>query len=101
LEWLDPMDLRNSEAILFIPMDFVPGGSHGTVGRSGATSQADEVEGWRVMGGGGMQTATRPQAKQTWMSLLSTSTTPLYRGGIPPFPHVGSRQSLCNISQSL
>jgi hypothetical protein len=52
LEWLDPMELRNSEAILFHPMDFVPRGSHGTVGRSGATSQADEVEGWRGMGGG-------------------------------------------------
>jgi hypothetical protein len=52
LEWLHPMELRNSEAILFHPRDLGPGGSHGAVGRSGATSQADEVQGWRGMVGG-------------------------------------------------
>ena len=51
LECLHPMEVRNSEEILFHPRDFGPGGSHGAEGRSGATSQADEVQGWREMGG--------------------------------------------------
>ena len=51
------MALRNSDAILFHPRDFGPGGSHGAEGRIGATSQADEVQGWRGMGGG-MHTAS-------------------------------------------
>ena len=46
------MALRNSEAILFHRRDFGPGGSHGAEGRSGATSQADEMQGCRGMGGG-------------------------------------------------
>ena len=46
------MELRNSEAILFHPMDFEPGRSHGAVGRREAKRQADEVQGWRGMGGG-------------------------------------------------
>ena len=46
------MELRNSEAILFQPMDFEPGRSHGAVGRREAKRQADEVQGWRGMGGG-------------------------------------------------
>ena len=46
------MALRDSDAILFHPRDFGPGGSHGAEGRIGATSQADEVQGWRGMGGG-------------------------------------------------
>ena len=29
LEWLHPMAQRNSEAVLFHPRDFGPGGSHG------------------------------------------------------------------------
>ena len=33
LEWLHPMALLNSEAILFHPGDFGPGGSHGAKGR--------------------------------------------------------------------
>jgi hypothetical protein len=45
------MELRSSEAILFYPRGFGPGGSHGAVARSGAKSQADEVQGWRGMGG--------------------------------------------------
>ena len=65
------MELRNFEAILFHPMDFEPGRFHGAVGRKEAKRQADEVQGWRGMGGG-MYTATRPRAKQTWMSLLNT-----------------------------
>ena len=52
LEWLQPVALRNSEAILFHPRDFGPGAFHGAEGRSGATSQADQVQGWRGMGGG-------------------------------------------------
>ena len=52
LEWLLPVEFRNSEAILFHPKGFGPGGSHGAVGRSGATSQADEEQGWTGMGGG-------------------------------------------------
>ena len=52
LEWLHALALRHSEAILFHPRDFGPGGSHGAEGRSGATRQADEVQGWRGMGGG-------------------------------------------------
>jgi hypothetical protein len=47
LEWLDPMDLRNPEAILFHPMDFVPGGSHGTVGRMGQQVKPTK---WRAGG---------------------------------------------------
>jgi hypothetical protein len=47
LEWLHPMDLRNSEAILFHPMDFVPGGSHGTVGRMGQQVKPTK---WRAGG---------------------------------------------------
>jgi hypothetical protein len=43
--------LRNSEAILFHSRDFGPGSSHGAEGRSGATSPADEVQGWRGMAG--------------------------------------------------
>ena len=43
MEWLHPMALRNSEAILFHPRDFGPGGFHGAEGRSGATRQADDV----------------------------------------------------------
>jgi hypothetical protein len=52
LEWLHPMEVHNSEAILFRPKDLGPWGSHGAVGRSGARSQADEVQGWRGMGKG-------------------------------------------------
>jgi hypothetical protein len=45
------MELRSSEALLFHPSGFGPGGSHGAVGRSGAKSQADELQGWRGMSG--------------------------------------------------
>ena len=44
------MALRNSEAILFHPRNFGPGGSHGAGGQEWATSQADEVQGWRGVG---------------------------------------------------
>ena len=50
MEWLHPMALRNSEAILFHPRIFWPGGSHGAVGQEWATSQAEDVQGWRGMG---------------------------------------------------
>jgi hypothetical protein len=48
------MGLCNSEAILSHPRDLGPGGSHGAVGAGvRATSQAEDVQGWRGMGGGG------------------------------------------------
>jgi hypothetical protein len=52
VECLHPMEQRNSETILFHPRDVGPGGSHGAEGRSGATSQAEDLQCWRGMGKG-------------------------------------------------
>jgi hypothetical protein len=86
------MELRNSEAILFHPMDFVPGRSHVAVGRRGATRQADEVQGWRGMGGGNAYSH-----KATSQTNLDESpqhlARPLSTGRLTTLPHVGSRQT--------
>jgi hypothetical protein len=88
LEWLHPMELGNSGAILFHPRDFGPGGSHGAVGRSGTTSRADEVEGWRGMGGGNAYSR-----KDTCQTNLDESpqhlARPLSTGGHTTLPPCG------------
>jgi hypothetical protein len=66
------MEVRNSEAILFYPTDFGPGGSHGAVGQELATSQAEDVQGWRGMGGG---ECIQPQGHEPTKTRMSLDRT--------------------------
>jgi hypothetical protein len=58
------MELRDSEAILFHPRDFVPGGSHGAVGQEWGNKSSRGHAGLEGDGWGRVHTATRPRANK-------------------------------------
>ena len=72
------MELRNSEAII------IHSRGQGALLVQWA-GMGQQVEPTKCRAGGGwvrrMHTATRPRAKQTWMSLLSTQHDPSLQGG--------------------
>jgi hypothetical protein len=88
------MELRSSEALLFHPSGFGPGGSRGALGRSGATSQADEVQGWRGMGG--WKSYSHKATRQTNLDESPRHLArPLSTGGHTTLPPIWDPDRLC------
>ena len=91
LEWLDPMELRNSEAISH-PRDFGPGGSHGAVGQERGNHSSRgraglEGDGWE---------GSAYSHKATSQTNLNESPQHQARPLIPPSPHAGGRSRQVN-----
>jgi hypothetical protein len=87
-----PMELRNSEAILFHPTDFGPGGFHGAVGQEWGKKSSRGRAGLEGDGWGGVHTATRPRANKNLDESPQHLARPLSTGvhtTLPPCPTCG------------
>ena len=90
LEWLHPMELRNSKKSISIQWILGQGALTVRWARNGVTSQAEDVQGWSGMGWGGMHTATRPRANKNLNESPQHLARPLSTGGHTTLPPCGA-----------